>query len=129
MSIPRSIPHSKLTFSRSHCCRTIHISETTTLDHEIPHKPDPKSIEELRHARDALDRKFAISLRLKASTLKEINLDSPNEAWTLKIAKELACEERSTLIGLLSDYQDVFTWSYNDMKGLDPQYYQHQIHL
>ena len=27
------------------------------------------------------------------------------------------------------EYQDVFAWSYTDMKGLDPQYYQHQIHL
>ena len=23
----------------------------------------------------------------------------------------------------------MFSWLYNDMKGLDPQYYQHQIHL
>ena len=33
------------------------------------------------------------------------------------------------ILGLLTEYQDVFPWSYNDMKGLDPQYYQHQIHL
>ena len=48
---------------------------------------------------------------------------------TLKIVKESASDERATVLGLLMDYQDVFSWSYTDMKGLDPQYYQHQIHL
>ena len=47
----------------------------------------------------------------------------------LKIAKELTFDEHATLVGLLKDYQDVFAWSCTDMKGLDPQYYQHQIHL
>ena len=53
----------------------------------------------------------------------------PGCAAQIKIAKDLAVNDRLALITLLTDYQDLFAWSYSDMKGLDPQYYQHQIHL
>ena len=33
------------------------------------------------------------------------------------------------MIALLGEYKDVFSWSYEDMKGLDPKFYQHQINL
>ena len=99
------------------------------IDHEVFEKLDPTSIKELQQARDALDRKVAISQRVKGSTLENVNLGSPSEPRTVKIAKDLATSDRSALIGLLTEYQDVFAWSYSDMKGLDPQYYQHQIHL
>ena len=29
----------------------------------------------------------------------------------------------------LREYWDVFAWSYEDMKGFDPQFYQHKINL
>ena len=29
------------------------------------------------------------------------------------------------MIVLLGEYRDVFAWSYEDMKGLDPKFYQH----
>ena len=32
------------------------------------------------------------------------------------------------MVALLTDFKDVFAWSYEDMRGLDPQLYQHQIH-
>ena len=61
--------------------------------------------------------------------LEEINLGTIEDLRTLKIPKELAPAESSTLVSLLFDYRDVFAWSYSDMKGLDPRYYQHQILL
>ena len=33
------------------------------------------------------------------------------------------------MITLLKEFQDVFASPYEDMRGLDPQLYQHQIHL
>ena len=33
------------------------------------------------------------------------------------------------MIELLRDFWDVLAWSYEDMRGLDPKMYQHQIHL
>ena len=37
--------------------------------------------------------------------------------------------DKQRLIGLLKQYKDVFAWSFEDMKGLDPTFYQHQINL
>ena len=102
---------------------------------------DPKSIEELGHARNVLEHELAISQCVKASTLEDIKLGAPTDPRTLKLSKELASNERATLVGLLTEYQDVFSWLdpqyyhhkihllMNDMKGLDPQYYHHKIHL
>ena len=33
------------------------------------------------------------------------------------------------MIKLLQEYKDVFTWSHEDMKGLDLKFYQYQINL
>ena len=37
-------------------------------------EPDPTTVAELRHARDAFERELAISQQVKASTLETINL-------------------------------------------------------
>ena len=92
-------------------------------------KPDSTTVAELRHARDAFERELAISQWVRASTLKMINLGSDENPRTLQIPNNLPTSERAYLVQLLTDYQDVFAWSYANMKGLDPQYYQHQIHL
>ena len=92
-------------------------------------EPDSTTVAELRQARDAFERELAISQRVKASTLETINLGSDENPRTLQIANNLPTAERASLVSLLTDYQDVFAWSYTDMKGLDPKYYQHQIHL
>ena len=79
-----------------------------TIEHEAPYEPDLASIKDLQYARDALDHELAISQCVKASTLEDINLGSLAKTCIVKI---------------------VFAWSCNDMKSLDPQYYQHRIHL
>ena len=43
--------------------------------------------------------------------------DQPRE---LKIGSPLSTDERDRLIHLIRSYLDVFTWSYEDMSGLDP---------
>ena len=98
-----------------------YVSEPTEGDQDVGREPGLKSVEELRHAREALKCELAISQRVKASTLEDVNLESPDALRTVKIAKDLAENDRTALI-TLTKYQDVFTWSYNDMKGLDPQY-------
>ena len=50
--------------------------------------------------------------------------DQPKE---LKIGSSLSLDERSRLIDLLRSYLDVFTWSYEDMLGLDPSIVQHHL--
>ena len=47
----------------------------------------------------------------------------------MHIAKEMNAENKMAMITLLNEFHDVFSWSYEDMRGLDHQLYQHQIHL
>ena len=72
---------------------------------------------------------MAVSQRVKASQLEEVNLGTTEEARPVHIAKEMTPENKTAMITLLKEFRDVFAWSYEDMRGLDPQLYQHQIHL
>ena len=47
----------------------------------------------------------------------------------LQIVKEMKLEETTMMIELLTAQKDVFAWSYEDMKGLKPKFYQDRIHL
>ena len=38
-------------------------------------------------------------------------------------------EFKEQLIRLLDEYKDVFAWSYSDMEGIDPKFYEHKIKL
>ena len=38
-------------------------------------------------------------------------------------------EKSAMIIELLTEYKDLFAWSYEDMKELEPKFYQHRIHL
>ena len=51
-------------------------------------------------------------------------LDQPKE---IRICSSLSPDERSRLINLLRSYLDVFSWSYEDMLGLDPTIVQHHL--
>ena len=73
-----------------------------------------------------------VSQRVQASSLEELNLVEDNSEIQLKailIAKEMLYENKQKLKSLLKQYKDVFAWSFEDMKGLDPAFCQHQIHL
>ena len=72
---------------------------------------------------------MVVSQQVKASQLEEVNLGTGEDARPVHIAKEMSLESKKTMITSLKEFQDVFAWSYEDMWGLDPQLYQHQIHL
>ena len=96
---------------------------------EAGEEPDKDALWELRQAQEALEREMAVSQRVKASQLEEVNLGTGEEARPVHVAKEMSPEDKSAMITLLKEFRDVFAWSYEDMRGLDPQLYQHQIHL
>ena len=50
--------------------------------------------------------------------------DQPIE---LRIGTTLSANERDSFLRLLGSYLDVFTWSYEDMLGLDPSIVQHHL--
>ena len=45
------------------------------------------------------------------------------------IVKEMQSDDKENLTELLRQYKDVFLWSFEDMKGLDVAFCQHQINL
>ena len=51
-------------------------------------------------------------------------LDQPRE---IRIGSFLSPDERSRFIDLLRSYLDVFSWSYEDMPGLDSSIVQHHL--
>jgi hypothetical protein len=53
----------------------------------------------------------------------------PEEPCNVLVAKDLNAEFKAQLVTVLREYKDVFTWSYEDMKGLNPQFYYHKINL
>lgn len=59
----------------------------------------------------------------------EVNLSTEEEPHTVKISKSLEGEFREDMLNLHKEYKSVFAWSYKDMKGIDPTFYQHRIDL
>jgi hypothetical protein len=45
------------------------------------------------------------------------------------VAKELDMDFEEQLTKVLREYKDLFAWSYEDMKGLNPEFYDHKINL
>ena len=62
-----------------------------------------------------------------AEPVEAINLGTKKNLRNLSIGGSLPGKERKELIGLLEEYLDVFTWSYNDMPGLDPSIVVHRL--
>ena len=72
---------------------------------------------------------LAVSQQVKTSTIVKVNIGTVEELQPVSVAKEMLPPEKTTMVELSKEYKDVFAWSYEDMKGLDPQFYQHHIHL
>ena len=94
---------------------TLRYTGQDTKANETLREPDPKCAKELWHAQDGLKRELVISQWVKALTLEEIDLGNIEDPRPIKIAKELTLTEKSVMVDLLKEYQDVFSWSYSDM--------------
>ena len=70
-----------------------------------------------------------ISRRVTTSALEEIDVGTLEAPRPLSITKDLKLAERVAMIILLWEYNNVFAWSHEEMKGLDPKFYQLQINL
>ena len=58
--------------------------------------------------------------------LEEVNIGEEGQTQPILVAKNLPGEFKTDLAQTLREYRDVFAWSYEDMKGLDPPFYQHK---
>ena len=66
---------------------------------------------------------------MQEDALEIVYLGEVDNTKPVKISTLLELEFRSQLVELLREFREVFAWDYSDMKGLDPQFYQHRIHL
>jgi hypothetical protein len=86
-----------------------------------------------------LENLFDLKERLKGSTdtnigiscpmYETINLGTPEDPKIINLGKKISKEERKAYLKLFREYQDVFTWSYRDMKTYDTRIIQHTIML
>ena len=72
---------------------------------------------------DTEDRKVT----LVSYIIELIDVGVPDHPREIRISSSLSPDERSKLIDLLRSYLDLFTWSYEDMPGLDPTIVQHHL--
>ncbi|GFZ02402.1 hypothetical protein Acr_15g0010100 [Actinidia rufa] len=78
---------------------------------------------------DAEDAPLAFEEGVKSTVddLNEINLGTLDDPRPVYISALLTSEEQKMYIELLSEYKDVFAWSYKEMPGLDPKVAVHNL--
>ena len=60
-------------------------------------------------------------------TFETLNLGNDEKPRLIKISLTLDKEERNDLQELLTEFQEVFAWSYENMSSIDPEIAQHRI--
>jgi hypothetical protein len=75
----------------------------------------------LGRAREALEQEVAVSQRVRATEPEELNLGTIEEPRNVLVAKELDDEFKEQLTNVLRVHKEVFAWSYEDMKALNPE--------
>uniref|UniRef100_A0A2N9EI75 Uncharacterized protein n=1 Tax=Fagus sylvatica TaxID=28930 RepID=A0A2N9EI75_FAGSY len=62
--------------------------------------------------------------------LEVIDLSSdPSIQRPVSISASLSASERTQLVALLKEYQDIFAWQYNEMPGIDPTLVAHSLNI
>jgi hypothetical protein len=56
-----------------------------------------------------------------------LSIGTPNFPKNVKIGAQCSDEEKLRFTELLHEFQDVFSWSYEDLHGFDPALIQHSI--
>ena len=93
---------------------------------------DDQMMKEILLQQEATEKEMKVSQRVQASALEEVNFVVEGialESKTILVVEEMLSSDKQRLIGLLNQYNDVFAWSFENMKGLDPVFCQHQINL
>ena len=95
-------------FDVSHNIEILHLNDSNEFENEI-NKQLEKKIEPIEPA------------------LETINLGNDKNPCLIKIGSTLNEKERKDLQELLTKFQEVFAWSYEDMLGIDLEITQHHI--
>ncbi|KAI5416175.1 hypothetical protein KIW84_041283 [Lathyrus oleraceus] len=69
------------------------------------------------------------AIQLFEEHVELVNLGSDDDVKEVKIGSQLCPEAKKGLFDLLREYSDVFSWSYQDMRGLDSDIVEHRLLL
>ena len=61
------------------------------------------------------------------SDIEECNIGTKLKPKMIKLSKALPQQEKEKYIALFKEFQDVFAWSYEDLKSYDTNIIQHKI--
>ena len=95
-------------FDVSYNIEILHLNDSNEFENEI-NKQSEKKIEPIE------------------PTFETLNLDNNENPHLIKISSTINGEERKDLKDLLTKFQEVFAWSYEDMLGIDPEIAQHHV--
>ena len=88
---------------------------------------------EILHLNDSNEFEIEINKKLEKKiepmepTFETLNLGNDKNPQLIKISSTLNEQERKDLKELLIEFQEVFSWSYEDMLGIDLEIAQHHI--
>ena len=82
------------------------------------------ALEDLFHSNDVARKP---KMEPVISDREECNIGTKSKPKIIKLPKILPQQEKDKYIELLKEYQDVFSWSYEDLKSYDTNIIQHKI--
>jgi hypothetical protein len=65
--------------------------------------------------------------KMKVGETISLNIGTPEAPKNIKIGSQCSDEEKMKFVELLGEFQDVFSWSYENIPGFDPGLIQHAI--
>src|SRR3954469_8483636 len=104
---------------------TLYKLEALTNQAEEGDEEDDELPEELSRLMD----KESKSILPPQEAIEIINLGTDEEPKNIKIGATLGKDVKATLIKLLHEYAEIFSWSYRDMPGLDTDIVVHRLPL
>ena len=75
------------------------------------------------------EKRFEQCNPLTKDTVIQVDAGDPMLPKLISISESLSPTEKQDLTSLIKEYIDVFTWSYEDMSGLDSQVAMHRLNI
>ena len=89
----------------------------------------PKGLVTLEDSFDSNDVARKPKMEPLRADIEECNIGTEEKPKIIKLSKALPPDEKVKYINLFKEFQDVFSWSYEDLKSYDTNIIQHKIPL
>jgi len=112
--------------------KQIHLEEVDKTEVEVIELKDnflPAGLSPLEDMFDANDVPRKLKLQPINTEIEEENIGTAERPKMIKLSKKLPPDQKPKYIDLFKEFQDVFTWSYEDLKSYDTSIIQHTIPL